>query len=158
MEAALRTAYEVGGDGGFAQRVRPTPSGLALMAEAFASDESSAGSLASSEASRGFELLGEDARVLRCTLVRAGAAGSERWLLLLTVHHVAYDGASGGVLHGELGALYGSLRVGGLTTDAGLAPMRLQYVDFAVWQREALSGVLESDAKDGASSERDLRI
>ena len=79
--------------------------------------------------------------------MHAGARGrrrrSERWLLLLTVHHVAYDGASGGVLHGELGALYGALRAGGIAADAGLAPMRLQYVDFAVWQREALSGVLE---------------
>ena len=53
------------------------------------------------------------------------------------------DGASDGVLHGELGALYGALRAGGRAADAGLAPMRLQYVDFAVWQREALSGVLE---------------
>ena len=70
--AVLRTTYEVGDDGGFAQRVRPTPSVAALLVEAVASDEASAGSLASSEASCGFELLGEAARVLRCTLVRVG--------------------------------------------------------------------------------------
>ena len=85
-------------------------------------DEASAASLASSEASCGFELLGEAARVCCgarwCAWGDCGCA-SERWLLLLTVHHVAYDGASGGVLHGELGALYGALRAGGCAADAG---------------------------------------
>ena len=106
---------EVGVDGGFVQRVRPTPEGAALLVEARAADEASAGALASSEASSGFELLGEAARVLRCTLVRVGGGAAEpsRWLLLLTVHHVAYDDSSRSVLHGELGALYAALSAGG---------------------------------------------
>ncbi|WP_158839338.1 non-ribosomal peptide synthase/polyketide synthase [Saccharothrix deserti] len=48
-------------------------------------------------------------------------------VLLLTSHHIVVDGWSLGVLADELGALY---------RGETLAPPRLQYADYAVWQRE----------------------
>nr|QEO73952.1 condensation domain-containing protein [uncultured bacterium] len=47
-------------------------------------------------------------------------------VLLLTSHHIVVDGWSLGVLTDELGALY---------RGETLAPPRLQYADYAVWQR-----------------------
>ena len=60
------------------------------------------------DARRGFVLLGDGAG---CAAVHGGACGRggcERHLLLVNVHHVAFDGASTAVLLRELGALYES--------------------------------------------------
>ena len=70
-------------------------------------------------------------------------AALARHPLLLTVHHVAFDGASRGVLLGELGVLCGA--PSGTTDVASLPPLALQYVDFALWQRgDALAPHLAS--------------
>ena len=61
-------------------------------------------------------------------------------MLLLTMHHIASDGWSMGVLVRELGALYASYASGELST---LAELSVQYGDYAVWQREWLSGEVE---------------
>ncbi|WP_143712799.1 non-ribosomal peptide synthetase, partial [Streptomyces hygroscopicus] len=66
--------------------------------------------------------------LLRALLVRL--AGEEH-VLLLTAHHIVTDGWSMGVLQDELCALYGG---------DPLPPVPVQYPDFAVWQRERLSG------------------
>ena len=58
--------------------------------------------------------------------------------MLVGVHHVVADGWSVGVLSRELGAVYGDLVGGG--DGRVLAPLVVQYVDFAVWQRERLAG------------------
>ena len=58
-------------------------------------------------------------------------------VLLLTMHHIVSDGWSMGVFVRELNALYESYRVGG---DDPLAPLPVQYADYAVWQRNVLSG------------------
>ena len=58
-------------------------------------------------------------------------------VLLLTMHHIVSDGWSMGVFVRELNALYESYRVGG---DDPLAPLQVQYADYAVWQRSLLSG------------------
>ena len=61
------------------------------------------------------------------------------------MHHVAFDGASTGVLLGELGALCASQSAGRGVGDAALASLPLQYVDYALWQRgDALAPVLAS--------------
>ncbi|HEV2735904.1 MAG TPA: amino acid adenylation domain-containing protein, partial [Longimicrobiaceae bacterium] len=70
----------------------------------------------------------------RGPLLRAFAVrtGDEAWTLALGVHHVASDGWSQGILLRELSAAYAA-RVGG-----GAAPLpapRLQYPDYAAWQR-----------------------
>jgi amino acid adenylation domain-containing protein len=56
---------------------------------------------------------------------------------LLTLHHIASDGWSIGVLVRELGALYAALREG---RPSPLAELPVQYADFAAWQRRWLSG------------------
>jgi amino acid adenylation domain-containing protein len=57
-------------------------------------------------------------------------------VLVLRMHHVIADGWSVGILLRELAALYASFAAGG---DSPLAEPRLQYADFAVWQREQLT-------------------
>ncbi|MFC5743983.1 amino acid adenylation domain-containing protein, partial [Dyella tabacisoli] len=62
-------------------------------------------------------------------------------LLLLTVHHIAFDGWSIGILLREVGALYASHALG---LPPSLPELPMRYVDFASWQRQWLSGeVLE---------------
>ncbi len=53
-------------------------------------------------------------------------------VLVVTLHHVASDGWSTGVLVREFAALYNSLRQG---ADSPLADLPVQYADFAQWQR-----------------------
>jgi amino acid adenylation domain-containing protein/non-ribosomal peptide synthase protein (TIGR01720 family) len=70
----------------------------------------------------------------RATLVALGDADH---LLLLTVHHVAFDGWSQGILHRELGALYASFAAG---APSPLPELPFGYADFAAWQRRWLDG------------------
>ncbi len=88
--------------------------------------------LAHDEANRPFEI--ERGPLLRATLVRAA---DDDHLLLLTVHHIVYDGWSTGVLLREMLALYQSLAVG---QPSPLPALSHQYADYAVWQRGWLQG------------------
>lgn len=58
-------------------------------------------------------------------------------VLILKVHHLVIDGWSWGIVTEELKELYRSQRRG---VEVGLPRPELQYVDFAVWQRDWLSG------------------
>ncbi|MCP4659209.1 MAG: amino acid adenylation domain-containing protein, partial [bacterium] len=73
--------------------------------------------------------------VLRAALLRH-AAGEHH--LLLTVHHIAFDGWSRGVFLRELAAVYQAGCAGRAVPD--LPELAVQYADFAVWQREWLAG------------------
>ena len=64
----------------------------------------------------------------------------EEHLLLLVMHHIVSDGWSGGVLFGELGALYQAFATG---RPSPLPELPVQYADYAVWQRSWLERVLE---------------
>lgn len=55
-------------------------------------------------------------------------------LLLLTLHHIASDGWSIGVLQRELAALYGAFG-----QPSPLPPLPIQYADFALWQRQRMA-------------------
>jgi amino acid adenylation domain-containing protein len=88
--------------------------------------------LAAEEASRPFDL--ERAPPLRARLVRLD--GREHWLLL-TMHHIASDGWSLGVLVRELTQLYRAFVRGEAPT---LPALPVQYADYAVWQRGWLRG------------------
>src|SRR5215510_11946413 len=60
-------------------------------------------------------------------------------LLVLTFHHIAIDGWSIGIFLEELRRCYEAFSTGRVPT---LAPLPLQYADYAVWQRERLEGRL----------------
>jgi surfactin family lipopeptide synthetase A len=62
---------------------------------------------------------------------------SREHVLLLSLHHIVFDGWSLGILVDELTALYGAYARGEAPT---LAEPAAQYADFAAWQRGRLSG------------------
>jgi len=85
---------------------------------------------ATQEAQRPFDL--GRLPLLRLKLLRF--SGTEH-ILLLTVHHIIFDGWSLTVFFRELAALYGRLRAG---KPPELPEPPVQYADFAVWQQERL--------------------
>ncbi|MFG3206725.1 amino acid adenylation domain-containing protein [Streptomyces sp. NPDC048192] len=79
----------------------------------------------------------------RPPLLRAGVweLADDDHVVLLALHHAVTDGWSKGVLLDELARHYAARRTG---RSAELAPLPVQYADFAVWQRDrADSGALE---------------
>ncbi|WP_285410610.1 non-ribosomal peptide synthetase [Pseudomonas sp. FR229a] len=80
--------------------------------------------------------------LMRVSLVRLAA---DDHVLLLTQHHIISDGWSMGVLTRELGQLYAAALQ---DRDDPLPPLPVQYVDYAVWQKQWLSGdVLEQQSR-----------
>ena len=73
--AVLRTTFEVdAASGGFVQCVHEQLEGASLLREESAADDAAAEALVAADAARGFTLLGADACVLRCTVVRVRAS------------------------------------------------------------------------------------
>ena len=72
--------------------------------------------------------------LLRVKLLRLE---DEEHVLLMSLHHIIYDGWSRGVLVEELTTLYNAF---GLGESSPLPELPIQYADFAMWQREWLSG------------------
>lgn len=70
----------------------------------------------------------------RVKLLRLSA---EDHLLVLVLHHIICDGWSIGVLFHEMTTLYAAYRAG---ESASLPELPVQYADYAVWQREWLTG------------------
>ena len=70
---------------------------------------------------------------VRFTLLR----GAEEHWLVMVLHHVAGDGWSAGVVLRELEELYRAYHE---HREAELAPLPVQYADYAAWQRSWLSG------------------
>ncbi|MGI8324449.1 amino acid adenylation domain-containing protein [Bacillus velezensis] len=106
---SLRTSFETGPDGEPVQRIHdsvPFQLDEAGSADAFV---------------RPFCL--EEAPLFRAALVKES---DERHLLSTDMHHIISDGVSVNTLIKEFGELY---------AGRSLAPMRLQYKDYAVWQR-----------------------
>ena len=80
------------------------------------------------------------APMLRAALFQLG---DEEHVLSLAIHHIAFDAWSDRVLRAELAALYVAFRRG---EDPSLPEPELQFADYAVWQREWLTGdVLQRD-------------
>jgi amino acid adenylation domain-containing protein len=86
------------------------------------------------EASIPFNL--ENAPLIRCSLLQISA---REYVLLLTMHHIVSDGWSMGIFISELSSLYPAFCAG---EPSPLPELPLQYADFAVWQRQWLSGVV----------------
>ena len=77
--------------------------------------------------------------MLRAHLVRLSA---QEHVLVLNMHHIVSDGWSQGIFMQELGALYAAHASG---QAHALAPLEVQYADFAIWQRD----MLQTDAFKG---------
>jgi len=88
--------------------------------------------LAAEEASKPFDLT--KGPLLRASLLQLDA---EEYVLLLTLHHIIFDGWSIGVFLQELAALYEAFSIG---KPSPLPELSIQYADFAIWQREWLAG------------------
>ena len=112
--------------------------------------------LAEGEARRAFDVT--RAPLLRALLL---AAGAQRHVLVLTVHHLVFDGWSLGVLLRDLSRLYAAALaaaeaepgVGNAVPGVSNAVPALagpQFADFAAWQRERLAGGGEEAARDAA--------
>jgi amino acid adenylation domain-containing protein len=96
-------------------------------------------------------LLGEEARtpfdlargpLIRGLLIRLA---EDDHVLHVTMHHIVSDGWSMGVFTRELSALYGAFRRG---QPDPLAPLPVQYADYAAWQRRWVEGdVLQAQAE-----------
>jgi amino acid adenylation domain-containing protein len=131
----LRTAFEPG-DEGPVQRIlapdvfRLETIDLATFPEAEREDEAQRRMVA--EGQRPFDL--RSGPLLRATLFRLG---NEAHGLMIVVHHAAADAWAGGVLFGELVALYDAYRRG---EPSPLPELPLQFADFAAWQRGWLTG------------------
>src|SRR5215210_4056132 len=96
--------------------------------------EREAAALAREEARRPFDL--RRGPLVRLALLRLGASDH---VLLLTMHHIATDGWSLGVLVREIAALHAALAQG---LPSPLPELAVQYADFAVWQRGWLQGAV----------------
>ncbi|MCP4660714.1 MAG: amino acid adenylation domain-containing protein, partial [bacterium] len=78
--------------------------------------------------------------LFRATLMRLE---EERWLMMLTFHHIITDGWSSGIFSRELAAVYEAFLV---DEPSPLPELPVQFVDYAVWQRQWLQGeVLERE-------------
>lgn len=88
--------------------------------------------LAIQEADRPFDLT--KGPLLRVTLLKLGKT---EHILLLTMHHIVFDGWSREVLVCELATLYGNFSSGKYFP---LPELPIQYADFAHWQRQRLQG------------------
>jgi amino acid adenylation domain-containing protein len=96
-----------------------------------ADPEEEARGLAAEEAQRPVDL--ERGPLLRAQLLRLGEG---HHVLLQTMHHIVFDGGSRRVFISELSDLYEAFREG---KPSPFAAPKLQYGDYAVWQREHLS-------------------
>ncbi|GGB36005.1 hypothetical protein GCM10011505_16840 [Tistrella bauzanensis] len=129
---ALRTSL-IAHDGRPVQVIAPPPSDWPLTVEDMSgADPLDIQARVAAEAAAPFDLASP--LKLRTRLIRLA---TDEHLLLLTLHHVASDGWSIGVLTAEIGAQYAAALDG---RPDPLPPLACQYGDVAAWQRARLSG------------------
>ncbi|MGW3961739.1 non-ribosomal peptide synthase/polyketide synthase [Amycolatopsis sp. NPDC005003] len=127
---ALRTTIDDTG-GSPVQVIHDTPE-IPVRTVDLTTEEADLDAVLGAEYGRSFDL--RRGPLVRVLLVRVA---EEDHVLLLTAHHIVTDGASMGILVGELGALYAAAVRG---EPANLPEPAVQYADFAVWQRNRLAG------------------
>ncbi len=133
---ALRTRLVADADGRPYQAI-DEPAGAAIVdvdlaGLAPAERETRLRALCAEEAARPFSL--SAGPLFRTHLVRLAP---EEHALVVVVHHAVFDGWSVGVMLRELGALYEAEVTG---DPSGLAELPVQFADYAIWERERLSG------------------
>ncbi|WP_223632535.1 non-ribosomal peptide synthetase [Corallococcus sp. EGB] len=121
---SLRTTFP--GEGTALQHVAARVPVTLERAEASCADETLA--RMQHEAERPFDLA--RGPLIRALLIREA---EQQHVLVLNLHHIVSDGWSFGVLYQELSTAYR-----GASTE--LAPLPLQYPDYAAWQRQWLQG------------------
>lgn len=94
--------------------------------------EDEAGRLVTEDARLPFDL--ERGPLVRAFLLRLG---EQDHVIILTVHHIASDAWSTGIIIQEIASLYEAFRRGG---ESPLPPLPIQYADYAHWQRTHLQG------------------
>ncbi|MGB3637515.1 MAG: amino acid adenylation domain-containing protein, partial [Rivularia sp. (in: cyanobacteria)] len=102
--------------------------------------EITANQMVSAEAKYQFNLASE--LLVRAKLLQLGQTDH---ILLLNMHHIVSDGWSTGILINELTVFYNAYCD---RTAPQLPPLPIQYADFAVWQRQYLSGEVLSTQLD----------
>ena len=126
----LRTCFEMK-DGQPFQRVRPDADTqlrvLDLAALRGPARQNALATEIAAEARNVFDLM--RGPLLRATLLHLEA---DEHVLLITTHHIISDAWSLNVLFTELGTAYASA----LGEPVSLPPLRVQYADYALWQRE----------------------
>src|SRR6185369_10066102 len=145
---SLRTVFSVfEGEGEPVQVIQPVaPFALPVVDLAglpASRREPQALALAGEEARRPFDLGGfRGDPLLRGVLLRLAASGGDH-VAALTVHHIASDGWSMGILVREVAALYVAFAEG---RPSPLPELPVQYADYSSWQRSWLHGeVLETE-------------
>ncbi|HSX60572.1 MAG TPA: amino acid adenylation domain-containing protein, partial [Tahibacter sp.] len=131
----LRTRF--GSDGDAVRQVVMEPSGLVVpLIDLGALDAGARDAVVDAQraeqAQAAFDLTRD--LPLRAMVLRLDA---QQHVLLLTLHHIAADGWSVVPFLQELAALYAVETAG---AAAALAPLAIQYADYAVWQRERVAG------------------
>ncbi|XHR80760.1 MAG: amino acid adenylation domain-containing protein [Gloeotrichia echinulata GP01] len=131
----LRTTFPMV-DGKPIQRIAP-PSTVTLEIEdlqGLSTEEQTAQfrQMAIAAALKPFDLAGEP--LVQFTLLKLSHYS---YILLLKMHHIIYDGWSLSIFFGELSQLYEAFTQG---LPSPLAELPIQYADFAVWQRQWLTG------------------
>ncbi|WP_321799627.1 non-ribosomal peptide synthetase [Burkholderia sp. BCC1988] len=130
---ALRTTFDEAEDG-VAQTIHPPlrcpwrETGLEALPDA--QRMARAESIATADEAAAFDL--GAAPLMRAHLIRLDA--THHWLAL-TVHHIVSDGWSSDVMRFELAAFYRAYASG---APVPLAPLPIQYADYALWQRRWL--------------------
>ncbi|HVG44986.1 MAG TPA: amino acid adenylation domain-containing protein, partial [Longimicrobium sp.] len=115
-----------------ARQVIDAPRGFALTVEDLAADDAALARICRDEAAASFDLA--VGPLIRGRLLRLAADDHAR---LVTMHHIVSDGWSMEVLTRELGTLYAAFRRGEANP---LAPLPVQYADYAAWQRKWVDG------------------
>ncbi|HYG64900.1 MAG TPA: amino acid adenylation domain-containing protein, partial [Thermoanaerobaculia bacterium] len=131
----LRTAFPEGSEGPYQAIAPVTPLPLPVVDLAALPEGARATEAArrlEAEAQRPFDLAAGP--LLRTVLFRVDGGES---VLLINTHHIVSDGWSQVVLVRELAALYEAFSRG---LSSPLPELPVQYADFALWQRDWLSG------------------
>ncbi len=132
---SLRTIFVDDGEGPL-QHICPSPAFKLSMIDLSDLDlltqEEKVRQYFSEESHRAFDLSRD--LMLRVELIKSS---EDEHILLATMHHIASDGWSVSILVGELSQLYQAYVEG---NENPLAPLAIQYADYAHWQREWLQG------------------
>ena len=129
--AVLRTNFD-DRDGRPIQRVNPAAAADLRFVALSSAAPDAVDELLVAESSRPFNLRADP--LFRAVLA---TTAPDEAVLILTMHHIVSDGWSLSVLYRELTALYAAAATG---RRAELAPLPMQYVDYARGQREWLEG------------------